>query len=70
MDRLPSPRRSMNSPDMQVKEVKNGRLAMVAFMGFCVQAIVTRDGPLEDLSAHLGNPFGENITTTVLRIGQ
>lgn len=27
----------MNSPDMATKEVKNGRLAMTAFVGFAVQ---------------------------------
>ncbi|KAI8472153.1 MAG: light-harvesting protein of photosystem I [Monoraphidium minutum] len=52
----------MNSRDMAVKEVKNGRLAMVAFVGFVIQAIATRTTPLEGLSAHLGNPAGRNIT--------
>jgi hypothetical protein len=42
--------------------VKNGRLAMVAFVGFAVQAIATRTTPLEGLAAHLGNPAGRNIT--------
>ena len=37
----------MSSPDMAVKEVKNGRLAMVAFIGFAVAALVTREGPVE-----------------------
>lgn len=27
----------MNSPSMATKEVKNGRLAMTAFVGFAVQ---------------------------------
>lgn len=58
----------MNSPDMAVKEVKNGRLAMVAFVGFAVQALVSRTTPLEGLSKHLGDPFGKNITYYVTHL--
>lgn len=52
----------MNSSDMAVKEVKNGRLAMVAFIGFAVQALATRTQPIEGLTKHLADPFGRNIT--------
>ncbi|KAG2492026.1 hypothetical protein HYH03_009755 [Edaphochlamys debaryana] len=58
----------MNSPDMAVKEVKNGRLAMVAFIGFCVQALVSRTQPIEGLTSHLSDPFGKNITYFVTHL--
>eukprot|EP00195_Chlamydomonas_chlamydogama_P016877 CAMPEP_0202890088 /NCGR_PEP_ID=MMETSP1392-20130828/600_1 /ASSEMBLY_ACC=CAM_ASM_000868 /TAXON_ID=225041 /ORGANISM="Chlamydomonas chlamydogama, Strain SAG 11-48b" /LENGTH=216 /DNA_ID=CAMNT_0049573579 /DNA_START=75 /DNA_END=725 /DNA_ORIENTATION=- len=53
---------NMNSPANATKEVKNGRLAMVAFVGFAVQALVSRTQPIEGLQAHLSDPFGKNIT--------
>jgi light-harvesting complex I chlorophyll a/b binding protein 5 len=56
---------NMNSPEMQLKEIKNGRLAMVSFFGFSIQALVTRAGPLTDLSNHINNPVENNIIGSI-----
>ena len=37
----------------------------VAFIGFAVQALVTREQPIEGLVKHLSDPFGHNIITNI-----
>merc|ERR1719217_241787 len=48
---------------MKKKEIENGRLAMLAMFGYGAQAVITREGPWANLTAHLSDPVHNNILT-------
>lgn len=52
-----------NVDELKTKELKNGRLAMIAFLGFVAQHAATGKSPLEALGAHLSDPFAVNFAT-------
>merc|ERR1711976_697954 len=46
--------------ELQTKEIKNGRLAMLAMLGMYTQALVTGRGPVANWLEHLADPSSAN----------
>eukprot|EP00798_Chlamydomonas_sp_ICE-L_P027777 gene27777-7414_t len=54
--------------EFKTKEVKNGRLAMVAMVGFWAQHAATGAGPIQNLVAHVADPTHVTYATNGISV--
>lgn len=50
---------------LRTNELRNGRLAMIAMLGYASQAVLTGKGPAQNLMDHFNAPFEHNLFTNL-----
>ncbi|GAB4821382.1 hypothetical protein N2152v2_008428 [Parachlorella kessleri] len=53
---------------LKTNEIRNGRLAMLAMLGYGAQGVLTGAGPFACLQAHLADPVHNNLLTNFARV--
>lgn len=50
---------------LRTNELRNGRLAMIAMLGYAAQAVLTGKGPAQNLMDHFSAPWSNNLFTNL-----
>lgn len=58
---FPGSRTEDDLNEMKIREIKNGRMAMLAMFGYGAQAVLTGDGPFQNVLDHVSDPAHINM---------
>ena len=52
--------------EMKIREIKHGRMAMLAMFGYGAQAVLVGGGPWSNLLAHISDPAHINMAGNLI----